>query len=123
MKIIGCLHTAIIVSDLERAEYFYSQVLGLTKVERSLKYAGVWYQIGDHQLHLIVDAQHQSTLSNSEKWGRNPHFALSVANLDRAKADLQNHGYSMQMSASGRKALFTQDPDGNILEITQILSE
>ncbi len=121
MKIIDFLHTAVIVSDLERAEYFYSKVLGLTKIERSLKYAGAWYQIGDRQLHLIVDTQHQYTLNNPEKWGRNPHFALSVANLDRAKAELGNHGYPIQMSASGRKALFTQDPDGNILEITQVL--
>jgi catechol 2,3-dioxygenase-like lactoylglutathione lyase family enzyme len=119
MEIIGCLHTAILVSDLAKAEYFYSKVLGLTKVDRSLKYPGVWYQIGDHQLHLIVDPNRKDTIINSEKWGRNPHFALSVSDLDRAKADLQTHGYPIQMSASGRKALFTQDSDGNIIEITQ----
>jgi catechol 2,3-dioxygenase-like lactoylglutathione lyase family enzyme len=47
MQIIQSLHTAILVTDLERSEYFYSQVLGLNKVERPLKYPGVWYQIGN----------------------------------------------------------------------------
>ena len=48
------LHVAVQVSDLAKAEAFYSQVIGLKKVERSLTFAGTWYQIGDFQLHLIV---------------------------------------------------------------------
>ncbi|MEO8894197.1 MAG: VOC family protein, partial [Coleofasciculaceae cyanobacterium] len=38
MQISQCLHTAILVSDLEKAEYFYSNILGLSKVECILKY-------------------------------------------------------------------------------------
>ncbi len=30
MEIIQCLHTAILVADLRQAEFFYSQILGLT---------------------------------------------------------------------------------------------
>lgn len=119
MQITKCLHTAILVSDLEKAEYFYGQVLGLSKVDRTLKYSGVWYQIGDHQIHLMVDPQFKSTTYNQEKWGRNPHFALSVADLEEAIAQLKQQGYPIQMSASGRPALFVQDPDGNIIEISQ----
>lgn len=121
MQITQCLHTAILVSDLERAEDFYSNVLGLSKVERSLKYPGVWYQVGEFQIHLIV-ASVQSALQNPEKWGRNPHFALAVADLDAAKHQLVVHNYPTQMSASGRAALFTQDPDGNIIELSQQLA-
>ncbi|MEW6498983.1 MAG: VOC family protein, partial [Cyanobacteriota bacterium] len=84
------------------------------------KYPGAWYQVGAFQIHLIVDPSIQPTLQNPEKWGRNPHVALSVADLDAAKTQLLAHGYSMQMSASGRAALFTQDPDGNIIELSQI---
>ncbi|EAM49881.1 conserved hypothetical protein [Crocosphaera watsonii WH 8501] len=47
MTIIQCLHTAILVSDLEKAEHFYGDILGLEKVDRPLKYPGVWYQIGN----------------------------------------------------------------------------
>ncbi|WP_013322414.1 VOC family protein [Gloeothece verrucosa] len=119
MQITRCLHTAILVSDLEKAAHFYSNILGLTQVDRSLKYSGIWYQIGDYQIHLIVDSNLTITHQNEEKWGRNPHFALAVADLEAMKEQLQRYGYPFQMSASGRAALFTQDPDGNIIEISQ----
>jgi catechol 2,3-dioxygenase-like lactoylglutathione lyase family enzyme len=119
MQIIKCLHTAILVSDLEKAEHFYSNVLGLSKIDRTLKYPGAWYQIGDYQIHLIVHPNLSTTLPNAEKWGRNPHFAVAVDNLGEAIARLQSQGYPIQMSASGRAACFTKDPDGNIIEIGQ----
>ena len=119
MQITQCLHTAILVSDLEKAEHFYGNILGLSKVDRVLKYPGAWYQVGDFQIHLIVDSSIQPKLQNPEKWGRNPHFALSVADLDAAKTQLLAHGGEMQTSASGRAALFTQDPDGNVIELGQ----
>ncbi|NMG18354.1 VOC family protein [Brasilonema bromeliae] len=118
MQITQCLHTAILVTDLERAEHFYTKVLGLPKVERSLKYAGAWYQVGNHQIHLIA-AQGVPTEDQNEKWGRNPHVAFSVADLDAAKQQLQNNNCFIQPSASGRPALFTKDPDGNIVELSQ----
>jgi glyoxylase I family protein len=121
MKIIQCLHTAILVSDLKQAEKFYSDVLGLTKSDRySFNFAGIWYQIGESQLHLILHANYVASISNPEKWGRNPHLALAIDDLQTAQERLQAQGYPIQMSASGRKALFTQDTDGNIIELTQI---
>ncbi|MHC0066232.1 VOC family protein [Nostoc sp. UIC 10890] len=118
MQINQSLHTAILVTDLESSENFYGKVLGLSKIDRSLKYAGVWYQVGNYQLHLIV-APNVPTENPNEKWGRNPHIAFSVADLDTAKQELLNHNYPIQASASGRAALFTQDPDGNIIELSQ----
>ncbi len=120
MQIIQYLHAAILVSDLEQAEQFYSTVLGLQKVDRPFSYAGIWYQVGTVQLHLIVDKTLNLTLANGEKLGRNPHLALGVANLETAKAHLLAHDCAVQISASGRAALFTQDPDGNVIELTQV---
>ena len=119
MQVIKCLHTAILVSDLEKAEDFYSNVIGLSKVDRILKYPGVWYQVGEYQIHLIVRSNLKRELQNKEKWGRNPHIAFAVNNLGEAIARLQSGGHQVQMSSSGRAALFTQDPDGNIIEISQ----
>ncbi|HLO84390.1 MAG TPA: VOC family protein [Nostocaceae cyanobacterium] len=119
MQITQSLHTAILVTDLERSEHFYGQVLGLERCDnRSLKYPGVWYQIGNTQLHLIV-ATSVPTESQNEKWGRNPHIAFSVTDLEAAKAELLSLNYPIQPSASGRPAIFTKDPDGNIIEISQ----
>ncbi|WP_416676793.1 VOC family protein [Egbenema bharatensis] len=132
MHITRYLHTAILVTDLEQAMHFYSTVLGLEKVDRPLKYPGVWYQLGEIQVHLIVDellprrvgvGSGSSRLHNPEKWGRNPHLALGVDNLEAAKAHLMAHNCPIQLSASGRSALFTQDPDGNVVELTQIPTE
>ncbi|NES84397.1 MAG: glyoxalase [Moorea sp. SIO2B7] len=120
MQIIKHLHTAILVSNLEVAENFYSNVLGLSKIDRILKYPGAWYQVGDFQIHLILHSNLKTDLQNKEKWGRNPHIAIAVINLDEAKERLQAYGVPIQISASGRAALFTQDPDGNIIEISQV---
>lgn len=120
MQITQCLHAAVLVSDLERAEHFYGKILGLSKVDRTLKYPGAWYQVGDFQIHLIVAPATPSQLPNPQKWGRNPHIALGVTDLDTAKNQLLTHNCPIQTSASGRAALFTQDPDSNIIELSQL---
>lgn len=120
MQIIDCFHTALLVTDLQKAEGFYSNVLGLTKIDRTLNYPGTWYQIGNFQLHLIVDSSISTDLHNCQKWGRNPHIAFEVADLDAAKTQLIAHDCPIQPSASGRAALFTKDPDNNIIELTQL---
>jgi len=119
MHLVRCLHTAILVSDLEQAEHFYGTVLGLEKVDRVLKFPGVWYEVAGHQLHLITHPKPETDLQVPEKWGRNPHIAFSVSNLEAAKAQLSTHNCPMQMSTSGRAALFTRDPDGNVIELSE----
>ncbi|WP_414526496.1 VOC family protein [Nodularia chucula] len=119
MQILQPLHTAILVTDLAKSEHFYGEVLGLSKIHRSLKYAGAWYEVNNYQIHLIV-ASTVPTDNPNEKWGRNPHIAFAVADLDVAKQELIQQNYPIQMSASGRAALFTQDPDGNMIELSQL---
>ncbi|WP_066375415.1 MULTISPECIES: VOC family protein [unclassified Anabaena] len=119
MQITQSLHTAILVTDLERSEYFYGKILGLSKINRTLKYPGAWYQIGDYQIHLIV-ASNVPTDNPNEKWGRNPHIALAVADLEAAKQELLAQNYPIQTSASGRAAIFVKDPDGNVVELSQV---
>lgn len=120
MQIQQCLHAAVLVADLERAEKFYSDILGLEKIDRDLNYPGIWYRVGDYQIHLMVDEQAKTELCNSKKWGRNPHLALGVADLKGAIAILSEHHYPFQMSSSGRSSLFVRDPDGNVLELSQV---
>lgn len=120
MQIAKFLHAAVLVSELERSEYFYGSILGLEKIDRILKYPGAWYRVGDFQIHLIVDrAALPGTIQNTEKLGRNRHIALSVTDLEVAKTRLLEGGFSVQMSASGRAALFVRDPDGNVIELAQ----
>ncbi|UFP94388.1 VOC family protein [Gloeobacter morelensis] len=120
MQIVRALHTALLVSNLERAEYFYGTVLGLAKVERPLSFAGTWYQVADYQIHLISAEQCVDDRVDCERWGRNRHVAFAVTDVRAAKDQLLRHGHTIQMSASGRAALFTEDPDGNLIELSQM---
>lgn len=120
MPLIQPLHTALLVADIGRAEAFYGGVLGLAKVDRPLSYAGAWYQLGAYQIHLIEDATYTTAPHNAAKWGRNPHIAFGVDDLAAIKALLEEKDYPMQPSASGRAALFTQDPDGHVIELSQV---
>lgn len=119
MQINQALHAALLISNLEKSQHFYSTILGMQKVDRKLKFPGIWYQVGNFQIHLILAATIIPDATDSEKWGRNRHLAFSVANLEAAKQQLIAHNCPFQMSASGRSALFTQDPDGNIIELSE----
>ena len=117
MQIIQILHAAILVSNLEKSEHFYSNVLGLSKIDRDLKFPGIWYQVGNFQIHLILAETIIPDAVDSEKWGRNRHLAFSVADIEAAKQQLIDCNWLFQMSASGRSALFLRDPDGNTIEL------
>jgi glyoxylase I family protein len=119
MQITQPLHATILVSNLDKSEHFYSTVLGLSKIDRNLKFPGIWYQVGNFQIHLILAATIIPDTVDYDKFGRNRHLAFSVANVEAAKAQLIAHNCPIQMSASGRSALFTQDPDGNIIELSE----
>jgi glyoxylase I family protein len=121
IEVVGCLHAAMLVADLDRAIEFYTNVLGLQRVDRDLKYPGAWYQIGDFQIHLIEDSDYRaSDRIDLHTSTRNPHIALGVRDLDTAKQQLLAANCIVKMSNSGRAALFTQDPDGNPIELTWV---
>lgn len=124
IEILSCLHIAVMVSNLDRSIEFYTHTLGLTQVDRDLNYPGVWYQIGDVQIHLIEDINYQSNGDiDLNKSTRNPHVALGISDLTAAKEQLLAADCVVKMSNSGRAALFTQDPDGNIIELALIATE
>nr|WP_295613961.1 VOC family protein [Chamaesiphon sp. GL140_3_metabinner_50] len=121
IEVVSCLHVAMLVANLDRAIAFYTNVLGLKRIDRDLKYPGAWYQIGDCQIHLIEDIDYSANdridLNTST---RNPHIALGVGDLDIIKQQLLAANCIVKMSNSGRAALFTQDPDGNQIELTLV---
>lgn len=118
MTILNALHVALLVSDLAAAEQFYGEILGLPTADRPLSFPGQWYQVGPFQIHLMVAEHWQAPCPRPDKWGRNPHLALAVDDLDDIQARLLAAGHGVQLSASGRAALFTQDPDGNLIELS-----
>ncbi|MEM6425957.1 MAG: VOC family protein [Cyanobacteria bacterium P01_D01_bin.128] len=112
-------HVALMVRDLDAADWFYGKVLGLPKCDRPLNFPGIWYEVGPFQLHVMVHADAQPPLYNLQKWGRNAHIAFAIKDLSAAQTALSAAGITFQMSASGRPALFVRDPDGNVIELSE----
>ena len=112
------LHASLLVNDLTGARAFYEGVLGLTaNVHRpEMRFAGVWYDIGACQIHLLCLPNPEVGLVRPEHGGRDRHIALAVTDIAQLKARLDNAGMAYTTSQSGRPALFCRDPDGNALE-------
>jgi catechol 2,3-dioxygenase-like lactoylglutathione lyase family enzyme len=118
MIITGIHHATFLSSDLVQSRAFYEGVLGLhpdaTRPEMSFE--GVWYSVGQQQIHLMLLP---STESNSERpahGGRDRHVALWVSDWSGLIERFAENGVVYTASQSGRQALFCRDPDGNALE-------
>ena len=115
------LHASLLVDDLTRARAFYEDVLGLTaNVHRpEMRFAGVWYDIGACQIHLLCLPNPEAGLVRPEHGGRDRHIALAATDIAQLKARLDDAGVAYTTSQSGRPALFCRDPDGNALEFVE----
>ena len=104
-------HASIRISSLEQSRTFYEEVLGLKTAPRpELGVAGVWYKLGQGQLHLI---EASTRLEGIDPTG--PHFAIRVEDLDAMRRRLQQAGIKMLDPGAGQ--LWIQDPDGNTVEL------
>ncbi|MEM8503270.1 MAG: VOC family protein [Cyanobacteria bacterium P01_D01_bin.1] len=119
VDILYPLHVAVQVSDLSASDRFYTEVVGLQKVDRQLSFPGSWYQIGNFQLHLIL-SEWAANPDREDKWGRHPHVTFAIADLSTIKQSLIEKKVPYQMSSSGRAALFVKDPDGNVIELLEV---
>ena len=115
-------HASFLVEDLERAEHFYTQTLGLTRIPRpDLGYPGLWLQINtSEQLHLMQLPDPDAGRQAPEHGGRDRHLAVAVEGLDILEQRLNELDWDYTRSRSGRQALFCRDPDGNALEFIQL---
>lgn len=113
-------HASLVVSDLEAARHFYAGVLGLTQTERpDLGFPGIWFQLGEQQIHLLALPSPDPKIGRPEHGGRDRHVALTVSSLDVVKDLLQQHQVPFTLSKSGRRALFCRDPDANAIELIE----
>lgn len=113
------LHASLLVADLEAARQFYEGVLGLapSPLRPEMRFAGVWYDVGDCQIHLICQPNPDPVEGRPAHGGRDRHTALGVFGFDAFVARLEARRLPYTLSQSGRRALFVRDPDGNTLEL------
>jgi len=115
IKIRGFSHSAVRITDPERAKSWYENVLGLRKLPRpDFKFGGAWYGVGTNQIHLISAEKREGTINPL-----GPHIALEVEDFDETRRTLKEMGIEFIEAPSniaGRQ-LWILDPDGNTIEL------
>jgi catechol 2,3-dioxygenase-like lactoylglutathione lyase family enzyme len=112
----GIHHVSLNVRDVEAAESFYVEVLGMQKIDRpDFGFPGCWLEAADgRQIHLIEDSDFRPP--------EGPHVAFRVGDIETAIADLRARGTEVSgpidIPGAGRQA-FLRDPTGNLVELNQ----
>jgi catechol 2,3-dioxygenase-like lactoylglutathione lyase family enzyme len=132
LDILAFDHVGIRVSDLQIALNFY-QLLGfVTDPEENHpehKAIGLINQYGLH-INLIEGAETAKTnqfnvlMDTQRKFPGLTHIALVVNNLQNTIQFLSDHGINItegSLVLNRRKICFIRDPDGNVIELDQLL--
>lgn len=119
-NIINIHHSSVIVADVKASLKFYCGILGLKLLDRpNFPYDGAWLDLGLQQVHLLELPNPDPTTGRPDHGGKDRHIAFHVLNLDLIKQSLDKGNVNYTLSASGRKALFCRDIDGNALEFIE----
>jgi len=121
MKILSVDHVQIAMpaGEEEKAREFYINVLGFSEIPKPpelAKRGGAWFQSGDVQLHLGVEADF--------KPARKAHPAFLVDDLDSLIIKVQNADFETDTSQpplDGYKRAHVFDPFGNRIELMEML--
>jgi catechol 2,3-dioxygenase-like lactoylglutathione lyase family enzyme len=124
-RISGYSHVNILVTDLEAAHEFYIEKLGFSVLPRPDfgGFRGAWYQIGDLQLHLSL-VEEMPDLK-----GAFPHIAFYIPadRFEKTIDELKSDGVPFVIDTTARedfgvpvRAAFCKDPDGNVVELTDV---
>lgn len=124
-EIIGLHHTSVLVKDLACALRFYVDVLGLAidSARPAMVFDGAWLRVGEQQIHLLQLPNPDPVEARPQHAGRDRHTALSVRGLEAVVSRLEQAGVPMTQSRSGRRAVFCRDPDGNGIELVEMMQE
>ncbi|MDB5084182.1 MAG: glyoxalase [Bacilli bacterium] len=112
-------HVSLAVKDLAKAREFYSEVLKFQEIERPpFKSKGVWYAVGDQQLHLLEYPKGE-TLRKSGIDSVDGHFAIWVKSYEKTINWLKEVGINHEArpnSVAGFAQIYILDTDNNVIE-------
>jgi catechol 2,3-dioxygenase-like lactoylglutathione lyase family enzyme len=120
IPVTGVSELVLEVVDLDAAERFYAEVLGLPVVERWEQREAVWVLAGERTR--IGLWRPQVGLAGG-RGGLHVHFALHLPDdaYDAAVERLRTHGYEPEQHRFGpydeSRAAYVPDPDGNVVEL------
>jgi glyoxylase I family protein len=117
-------HVGLLISDLEKARFFYGDILGLIEIERPpFLIKGIWYDLGTFQLHLMQYEKQKPIHFHPLNETVQPHLALSfpqseVTNILLKLKKSQIELIKLPMAApTGEFQAFFYDFDNNMIEI------
>ncbi len=115
-------HVVLQVKDVERAERFYTEVLGFEVVTRLKRPRGVFFSLGVQHHDLAVLEVPMDTDPEKAKQPGLHHVALQVGNFDELKEcyrTLQAHNVTITGTIDHliTKSIYFLDPDGNGFEL------
>jgi len=122
-EIEGVIETGIYVDDLELAEAFYRDVLGLAVI---VKESGrhVFFRVGQRNLLLVFNAAAtlQGDMLPAHGATGPGHFALGIGatDFDAWRQRLLDHGVVIEKEMQwprGGKSIYFRDPAGNSVEL------
>lgn len=126
----GILESALYVDDLDAAEAFYGEVLGLTRIAK-VEGRHVFFRCGDGVLLLFDAAETVKPPRPGAKLPVPPHgttgeghlcFRGTAQEIERWKARLNEHGIAVEADfewPNGGRSIYFRDPSGNSLEIAE----
>jgi len=99
---------------------FYSGILGLIEIEKPpnlAKRGGVWFALGDQQLHLGVEDEFRPA--------RKAHPAILIRGLEKLREKLRSHGFASieDEPLTGYRRFYVADSFGNRLEFMERLAD
>jgi catechol 2,3-dioxygenase-like lactoylglutathione lyase family enzyme len=123
MKVNEILETCLYVDDLDEAEQFYREVLGLEFVSRRTG-RHVFWRCGNRMLLLFDPSEVQGFGSETPHHGAqgigHVAFAVSDDEIPAWESHLKKHGVEIERAVDwpqGGRSLYFRDPAGNSLEL------
>lgn len=100
----------------EEARRFYTNIMDLKEIAKPaalVPNGGLWYQIGDIQLHIGTEDE----INKSKR-----HPAFEVTDLEEARQHLISHGIIIkeEIPIPGQKRFSFTDPFGNRIELLEL---
>ena len=118
MRVLDIDHAAIKTARLAETRAFFVEVLGLRVGPRpAFDFAGTWLYAGDKDVVHLVEAEHDKLPSPAASIN---HFALRVADFDKALERLRDLGVPYEMDTTpGRelRQIYVTDPNGVRVEL------
>jgi catechol 2,3-dioxygenase-like lactoylglutathione lyase family enzyme len=129
MKPAGILETVLYASDLDAAERFYRDVLGMEPFSKSPG-RQLFYRCGD-QVFLVFNPEATSKPPAPNALPVPPHgavgpghvcFRANAAEIEAWRKHLESHGIAIEADfqwPGGGRSIYFRDPAGNCLEFAE----